>query len=397
MRPLPALVLSTIVAALLALSPAPAPGAEGDVRVVKFADSSFDRFTSRPGPRLRRFIRERYTRMIAWSPYFDARTRWYRDALAYQDLYAIYRGSRPARRRPEWILRDGRGRRLYIPFGCERGTCPQYAGDIGNPAFRRWWISEARDALRAGYRGIYVDDVNMDLRVSDGHGREQAPVDPRTGRPMTEDDWRRYVADFAVQIRRALPGAEIVHNALWFAGGEAGDGHPQVRRQLRAADVVNLERGINDPGLTGGDGPWSLRELLAWIDRRHADGTAVVLDAEGETPARREYELAGYLLVSTGRDLVGTRRGSNPGSWWRGLSLALGRARGDRYEWNGVLRRDFEDGVVLLNEPDAPVRRLAVPGGLVDMHGRRRSAVTLGPRRAAVLVKPSVARAAARR
>ena len=44
------------------------------------------------------------------------------------------------------------------------------------------------------------------------------PIDPRTGQAMTEADWRRYMAEFTEQIRAALPGKEIVHNAIWFAG-----------------------------------------------------------------------------------------------------------------------------------------------------------------------------------
>ena len=37
------------------------------------------------------------------------------------------------------------------------------------------------------------------------------------------------MAEFMEQIRRELPGAEIVHNSLWFDG----DSDPYIRRQLR--------------------------------------------------------------------------------------------------------------------------------------------------------------------
>ena len=76
--------------------------------------------------------------MRAYAPYFDSRLSWSSKAWVYQSAYAIYPGG--ARRRaqhPEWILRDAAGNKLYIPFGCSGGTCPQYAGDIGNPAFRQ--------------------------------------------------------------------------------------------------------------------------------------------------------------------------------------------------------------------------------------------------------------------
>lgn len=386
---------AALTAAVLALSVSgPAVASEGDVRVVKITDSSFDRFTLDPAPALRATLRRRYDRMVSYTPYFDTRTSWYPDALVYQDLYAIYRGDALAQRRPEWILRDGRGKAMYIPWGCERGVCPQYAGDVGNPQFRRWWIDKAKRTLAKGYRGVWVDDVNLEFRVSDGRGREQAPIDPRTRRPMTAAAWRRYVADFTVQIRRELPGAEIVHNAIWFAGGDERDRDPHVARQLRSADAINLERGANDDGLTGGTDEWSLRTFLEFIDRRHADGKSVILDGGGRTATTREYELAAYLLVSRGGDRISSG-GSDPDRWWNGFNVSLGKARGDRYEWNGVLRRDFEHGTVLLNEPDAETKRLALPAGLRGLDGRPRTAVTLAGKRGAVLLSPAAVAAAA--
>ena len=141
----------------------------------------------------------------------------FRDAWTYRDLYAVYRDDELAREHPEWILHDAAGRKLYIPFDCGGGTCTQYAGDIGDPAFRAHWIAEASDQA-ARYRGIFVDDVNLEPRVSNGQGDQVMPLDPRTGRTMTESDWRRYIAEFTEQIGRALPDKEIVHNSLWFAG-----------------------------------------------------------------------------------------------------------------------------------------------------------------------------------
>jgi hypothetical protein len=357
----------------------------GVVHYAKPATSSFDRYSRRPSARRQAWMRAHYWRMRAYSPYFDSRTRWYGNAWFYRDAYALYRGRRSAREHPEWILRDGRGRRLYIPFDCARDSCPQYAADIGNPAFRAHWIAGARASLARGYTGVFVDDVNMELRVSDGTGRAVAPRDPRTGKAMTLDAWRRYMADFMVQIRRALPGAEIVHNALWFAG----DDDPHVRRQLLAADLIEIERGFEDAGLAGGDGRYGFGTLLGFIDRRHADGQGVILDGGSRSPRWRLYGLAGYFLVSSGRDALAGGSGGSPGDWWsEGYDADLGAALGERYrDAGGVWRRDFAGGVALLNEPGAPARQVALPAGLRDLDGRPRSAVTLGPASGAVLLR----------
>jgi hypothetical protein len=337
----------------------------GTVRFVKQTRPDFDRFTR--NARFGHWLRRHFQRITTYSPYFDSRLRWYRKAWVYRDLYAIYRGGALARGHPDWILKDELGRPLYIPFDCSGGSCPQYAGDVGNQAFRSNWIRRARAALRHGYRGIFIDDVNMLLRVADGSGREVAPIDPRTGSPMSLGDWRGYVARFTAEIRAAFPRAELVHNVLWFAG----DDDPAVRRQLAAADFVNIEGGVDDPGLTGGSGQYGFETLLAYVDRRHHQGKAVVLGGG------RQYALATYLLVNWGRDGISSDFRSRPGDWWRGWQISLGAPRGPRRPWGGVLRRDFQRGVVLVNPPDAPQRTLQLGRTYADLSGHRRRSVVL--------------------
>jgi Hypothetical glycosyl hydrolase family 15 len=345
--------------------------AAGAIRFVKHTGPDFDRFTR--DVRFARWMQRRFWRMTTYSPYFDSRLRWYGNAWVYRDLYAIYRGGALARRHPEWILRDERGRRLYIPFHCSGGSCPQYAGDVGNQRFRSHWIRRARAALRRGYRGIFVDDVNMLLRVADGRGRVVAPIDPRTGSPMSLAQWRLYVSRFTAEIRAAFPRAELVHNVLWFAG----DRDPAVRRQLAAADLVNIEHGVNDPGLHGGRGPYGFETLLGYIDRRQRQGAAVVLGGAARRRAGHEYALASYLLVNSGRDAISSSFGSRPGNWSRGYKTSLGAPRGRRHRWGGLLRRNFDRGLVLVNPPDAPVRARRLGRTYGDLAGRRRSSVVL--------------------
>jgi hypothetical protein len=383
-------VIAVLSAALLlglaAGASAAAPGADsaGTVHYAKHADSAFDRFTKAPSAAQQGWMRDHYWRMKAYAPYFDSRTSWYGNAWFYKDAYAIYPSSPLVTQHPDWILRDARGNKLYIQFACNGTTCTQYAGDIGSPEFRANWIADAKARLAHGYKGAFIDDVNMEMRVSDGTGHAVAPIDPRTGQPMTLAAWRRYMADFMVQVRAALPGAEIVHNALWFDG----DRDPDVARELHAADLIEIERGINDRGLVGGHGKYGIQTWLDFVDHRHADGKGVILDASSGSPAGRLYGLAGYLLLSSGRDALADNLCNTPNDWWSaGYDVNLGSALGARYKTpEGVWRRDFAGGTVLVNEPGAPTRTVTVPAGLRDLDGATRTSVTLGPASGAVLV-----------
>ena len=341
------------------------PSDVGSVRFVKEANTAFDPYTRSPSPAQAAWMREHFFRQKTYTPYFDERTRWYAGAWAYKDLYAIYRDSALARERAGWILRDAQDRRLYIPWGCEAGTCPQYAADISNPEFRAHWIDEARRTLAQGYRGLFIDDVNLEFRVGDGDGVERPPMDPATGRAMTHEAWRGHVADFVEQIRRELPGVEIAHNPIWFAGHSDRD----TARALLAADYIALERGVSDDGLTLGGGRYGFETLLDHVDWLHRNGRAVVWDAYTSTREGAEYNLATYFLTGDGRDGIRTDYRALPDDWWGGYDVRLGEPRSGRYRWNGVLRRDFTGGYVLVNGPGAPTRTLQHPPGATNADG----------------------------
>jgi len=378
----------TIFALICALAAATAGSAGADtagtVHFVRSADSGFDQFTSTSSPEAQAWLRSHMWRMMVWSPFFDQKTSWYGQGWMYDDAYAIYRGSQMASQHADWILKDGAGNNLYIPFGCSAGSCPQYAGDVSNPAFRHNWIAEASAHIAHGYRGLFVDDVNLEQRTGNGQGQQVAPIDRSTGQPMSAASWRGYMADFMAEIRAALPHAEIVHNALWFADGNAGTNDPSIRREIESANYILLERGVNDSGLTGGGGQWSLNALLSYVDQVHAVGRGVVMDGGATDPAGMEYNLASYFLTSGGNDAV-SGGGQTPNNWWTGWNVNLGEAAGPRRVVGNVLRRDFTAGMVLVNPPGAATQTVALPAPMQDVNGNTVTSVTLAAASGAVL------------
>jgi len=99
------------------------------------------------------------------------------------------------------------------------------------------------------------------------------------------------------------------------------------------------------------------------------------------------YGLTGYFLISSGRDALGNNPAGTPEDWWSGYDTDLGEAAGPRYTFNGLLRRDFTGGTVLLNTPDEPTRTVSVGTGYKDLNGAARSSVTLAPGTGIVLTR----------
>jgi serine O-acetyltransferase len=222
-----------------------------------------------------------------------------------------------------------------------------------------WWIASARAKLAAGYRGLFIDDVNMAQRVSDGDGVYTMPLDLRTGERMDETAWQSYMAD--------------------------------LRRQLAAADYIELERGFNDASIVGGAGKFGWQTLAAFIDRRHADGRAVILDGYAGSAAGRLYGLAAYFLLNGGGDANRERRGdparrlggasrwtwarrsgraTGPAARWGSSSSAGAPAAGQRCDEAGGggpprrvrARGRAVDARALPRARDVPRRAVRVPG-----------------------------------
>jgi hypothetical protein len=357
-------------------------GNGGTVCPVIIANSSFDWAIQNSS--WWTWIAQHYSRMLVYAPAFDADVSWFPNGWAYKDMYSIIVGSSVATQHPEWILRDASGNFLYIPYACSGGTCPQYAGDIGNPNFRANWISEARWMMGAGYKGMFLDDFNMRMQVGNGSGNLVTPIDRRTGQAMTTDAWRSYMADFATEIRTAFPYAELVQNQVYFFA-PATD--PNVIRATKQASYVWIERAFNDGGLVGGTGTYGFETLLAFIDAIHTNLVGTI--EEIQTSSGPEYALACYFLTSTGGDGLSNKYTQQPGSWWSGNDVNLGSPRPQiHYRWNGLFRRDFARGMVLVNQPGSPTVTANLGGSYTRLDGSVVSSVTIGAGDGVVLRTP---------
>jgi hypothetical protein len=340
----------------------------GSVRLVRGADA----VTLAPTPAEQAWMGGRFWRWRGAAP------SWALDAWVSQHAFGL--DAADAAAHPDWILHDSTGAALSV------GS--RAAADFGNASFRSWWIARAQAAVAAGYRGLYVDDVFMERRVTSSAGATRTPIDPRTGTSMTEANWQKYMADFMVSVRAALPGSvEIVHDVLWYKG----DAKANVLRELQAATYVALESGFNDPAIVSGTSTYGWQTLAGWVEREQARGGAVVFDGETSNPAAQLYALASYLLVGSGASSLENDLATAPGAgYWTGYDVDLGAASGARYSTGGVWRRDFARGIVLVNEPYRATRTVSVPAGYVDLDGVACTSVTLAGGAGMVLVPAPV-------
>lgn len=404
-----------------------ATGDEGAINMILSTDSSTDPYTnpSPPSTAYHSFFQQ-FFRGVVYDPFWRQNLSWFPNAWVYQDAYAIYNsssGSTPwiEQHHPEWFLQDSSGNKLYIPYACGGSSCTQYAADFGNPGFVHWWLTGCdlntpqqcdpnnaggeEAAVAAGYKGLFVDDVNMDFTVGNGNGNYVNPIDPRTGTGMTQSAWRQYMANFMIQIRKAIPNKEIVHNAVWYEGGGIGSGNPDLqylKSEVQSANYIDIERGIVDGGLQNGGGTFGIDSLFSYADFIHSlcaqDGNGncvsgsvnVLYDSYAASLSDTEYNLAGYFLTSNGGDGVASSDSTMlPGSLWSGYSRDLGAARGARYTWNGLHRRDFANGIVLLNPPGGSQINIPLGGTYYDINASGQkvavTSVTLNSSQGAVL------------
>lgn len=350
-------------------------------------ESDIDSFIDVPANQT--FIANHFDRMLVFAPYWDSRSSWFPRGLVYVDAYALYTDTDAATvaANPSWVLKDGVGNNLYIPFGCSGGVCPQYAGDFGNAGFRQFILDRIAGKLSGGtYSGIFIDDVNMDFRVSDGNANFVAPTDPRTGLAMTETNWRVYMAGLCQLIRATYSQREIAHNALYWAGGASADAEPSIKAQIESATYINIERWVSDSGITAGTGQFGWQTLMAYCERRHLSGVQIICSSFPDTTAvEAEYALASYWMIANGGDLIQSGYQSAPDGWWAGWDLQLGVPTSGRYQWNGLWRRDYTAGMVLVREPTLSSTTVTLPGTYTTVAGSQVTEVTLAGAQGAVL------------
>ena len=71
------------------------------------------------------------------------------------------------------------------------------------------------------------------------------------------------------------------------------------------------------------------------------------------------------MLLTDGVDMIDDSL-TTLANWYWVYDADFGRPLGDRYMWNGLFRRDFENGIILVNEPSASTKTVSLDGNFLN-------------------------------
>ena len=229
--------------------------------------------------------------------------------------------------------------------------------NVSDPGFRRYWSDSIAAQVQAGdYDGVFLDSASPALLQWEA----RIPEDPRlraTGvrsNTFPELGGRTWIAAWQDWIRDldrslAAKGIPLIPNTGAFATTWDNTDYSLT------AGVFS--EGFFDPGFSPIDWRAAMNQTLSLVRQNK-----IVILQNYVSPtdvAKRRYLLANYLLVKGSRTYISYFEKSL--DWYPEWTLDLGVAQKtaskvDELSWRGVYRRDFANGVALVNPDDRSVR-----------------------------------------
>jgi len=253
--------------------------------------------------------------------------------------------------------------------------------NVSDPGFREHWRdSLIRQVEDGDYDGVFLDSASPALL----QGEARTPPDPRlfadgvrtsTFAELGGRSWIAAWEDWIADLDRSLAsrGVPLIPNV--------GSLVTTWDNSDYALSAGAFSEGFLDPGFSTEDWIAAANQTLALVRRNKIVILQNYLPSADET-AKRRFLLASYLLVKGARTYV-AYFASTPFEWYPEWDLDLGGAQKsaatmDELSWNGIYRRDFDKGIVLVNPGasavhvtlDGTFKRVEpVGGGAVSLDG----------------------------
>ena len=283
-----------------------------------------------------------------------------------------------AQHRRGWFLRDTRGRKLE--WSDWPGLFPM---DVSNARFQRRWTRNVLTELRAhDWDGVMMDDVLTTLSHDVFHGRVSTQIP--TDRAMYAAS-EQFLEHSATRIKSA--GFMAVPNVAFHWDDWKNvlkDWTPYVSGW---ENEYFVKWGLSDDEkrFSGNDWQWKVR-MAEWCAARDVPLLAVTYSTADDRAAQL-YHRASWLLTWNGRtgSSIFVPEEDFTDHWLAAPTVDIGLPLGRRYSvGDGVYRRDYTDGSVLVN-PTSSGSTSATPGGYRSLGGRRVDNVRLAPTSATIL------------
>jgi len=236
---------------------------------------------------------------------------------------------------PDWFLLDQKGRRI--------GGDEVYFMDPGNPEFRAFWLTRAREMQEQyGWTGIFIDNVDAGL----GRFRNRQ-VTPKSYK--TDDEYRDAVKGFLeyLQINYFQPtGRKMYVNVT------STQDYDVWLQYLDFVDGVMVENfAAGWPGRNKSRTEWE--EQMNALEKAYKQNKVTILVSQGEQDdvRRQEFSFASYLLIANDLSYFRYALSGNYDEVWfyENYNIDLGPAISDRYRMGATWRRDFLYGYVTVN------------------------------------------------
>lgn len=269
--------------------------------------------------------------------------------------------------------------------------------DVGNNSWSASVAQECTDDIAwTGYDGCYVDMLGT-APLLDGYVSTK-PINPATGAVWTADEYVAATSAIGANAERTNGGHIVVGNGL-------SNGKKYYALSGATAPLLNGLDGGNAEGWIRGanqgitqfrrEGEWRKDvDMLADAGRRGSSVLAMTKVWVSGTPEQIErwhkYAFASFLLGTDGRsyfsfyaDPAGQSmvEASTPHRW---DGVDLGAPSGAYFKKTGVYRRDFSNGISLVNPTTATVT-VNLGRSYIDLAGTARTSVTLTANTAEVL------------
>jgi hypothetical protein len=286
-----------------------------------------------------------------------------------------------------WYARDAHGSKIRsVGFG-------NWLMDVSE----RGWIRDRAERCErllatAPFEGCMLDLLGT-APLLPGYATG-IPIDERTHEAWRERDWLDATSNLATTVERLVRPAIIVGNGL---GNGARFFDPSAPSSVLVAGVHGgiAEGWLRSPREELGSFPSASDWLLdiELLSSAGGDGkTVLVLTKAWADGSRREkdrwheYALASFLLGMERNAFFHFSYSprSDPIRWHPWWDLDIGRGIGSYRIVDGIYRRPFTRGLVLVN-PSAETRTLSLDGDFVDLRGEAVDAANLPPHTGLVL------------